>query len=87
MSLLVENGIDQTVFYKAYFEDFSRNESANAGHIAPHLKTLFNESNKVFGAGFLVKLDKLITANGVGRVLATWKKEGDNFPNWLFKLK
>lgn len=87
---LIEIGITKELLYKAYFDNY--NEKPRSEHKTPALKDLFVQTNEKFGKRFLINLDKFISfsiiqegsdARGATAALQVWKKEGDNFPQYL----
>lgn len=55
LDLLVENGVPLSVFFDAYFEDYTMKDAGE--HRTPALQTLFQKAHDVFGKRFLVDLD------------------------------
>ncbi len=78
---MIELGVPKGLLYEAYFENY---EEKSAGeHRLPKIKELFSVTNSKFGEGFLVKLDRFISAESVSSALKTWKELGTEFPRFL----
>jgi hypothetical protein len=90
LALMINNGIPRDLLYKAYFENYTVQEKGE--HRTPELKKLFEFTNQKFGKKFLANLDRFISLNhkkdekktaGSAQAIEMWKKEGDNFPQYL----
>jgi hypothetical protein len=87
---LISYGFDEEKLYKAFYEAHDSEEKG--GHKSPHLRDLFEDINKKFGKGFLIKLDRYITAHEkkalesggkiTDGVKDVWEEIVDN-ENWL----
>lgn len=87
VKLLIEHGISREVLYGAYFDNYEKKQPGEPA--LPGTRKLFLETNKLFGKGFLFKLEGYIeqcvqeegTAwKGNKRVIKEWERMGDGFP-------
>ena len=77
---LVNLGLPEEIVLQAYFENY-RDQAQ--GHTTPKLQALFQETNRLFGKGFLVKLDMFIRKNGIKKTLEECGNRGNDFPNFI----
>ena len=96
LDLIIKHGnpqITQNTLYKLYFENYTLQRK---GHQLPATKELFLETNKKFGQGFLLKLDKFINSfnkdkigwseAGIVRAVECWTKLQDQFPDYILEF-
>lgn len=95
LDLIVGHGVPLHALFAAYFEN---NTSEMKGHKFPATGELFGMTNKLFGTGFLMKLDTFINSfnrdeiqsgwceEGVLKAVALWKDLGDVFPEYVLKF-
>ena len=70
------------MLYGAYFEHY-KTGLPSGKHRLPETRQLFQYTNKKFGNGFLINLDKYIAKHGVAETIKLWGAQGDKFPELI----